>query len=119
MFLPRPHQITPPQDVAYQLDGHEFVCIPGTGAVACRNCDQDSSELAVASAIASGREGVFPECGPPQLLVIDDRCLICNRELSRTYLDFYAGRDPLEKDMCRDCRARRSKLTLDIPNLDF
>lgn len=127
MFFSPPQHASGPTNstpMIYHVDGHEFVSDPSAVRIACRKCGQDSTEAFLSLAIATGRQGLYSQCSgavaalsidfePPVALspavMAKDCCLDCGRELSRSYLDCYFGRDPMLKDLCRDCRDHRQK----------
>ncbi|MGQ0507005.1 MAG: hypothetical protein ACT4TC_16970 [Myxococcaceae bacterium] len=102
----------------YEMDGHEFVPCPFISAdsYACRLCGQTSTAEQLGGAIAGGYAGVFTECQAKKeaALKAKDCCLFCERELSRSYLDLYLGFDPVDKDLCRDCRTKRAKTNFEL-----
>lgn len=50
-----------------------------------------------------------PVTQPHIFITRDNNCLLCDRQLSRAWLDAYYGKDPLEGEMCIDCRTKRAR----------
>ncbi|MGQ0506298.1 MAG: hypothetical protein ACT4TC_13380 [Myxococcaceae bacterium] len=105
--------------ILYRLEDHEFVSGDTLGALECWKCGQRSSIPAVKAAINSGTR-LYESCPNERAIVNpEDRCNLCAREMSRSYLDFYTGHDPIERDLCRDCRPHHARLAAEWSQSTF
>ncbi len=105
MFFTSQPNSSPEGEAVYRLNGHEFGPTSSANEVTCRKCLERRELLDVLMALSLNEPDTLLLCPGSEPILAVDPCARCRRELSRSYLDFYTGFDPIERDLCRDCRS--------------